>query len=55
MDEVFIIREAVVSAVCSKEFHLLAGCIQRLAKVAPSKEILLQTGIGLLIAEEDEK
>ena len=51
MEEVFIIREAVVSAVCSNKFHRLAGCIQRLAKVAPSKEILLHTGIGHLISD----
>ena len=33
MDEVFAVREAVISAVCAKEFHKLATCILRLANV----------------------
>ena len=51
MDEVFAVREAVISAVCAKEFHRLAGCIQRLAKVTPSEEILLKTGVGHLLSD----
>ena len=46
-----LIREAVVSAVCGKEFSKLAGCIQRLAKVIPSEAVLLKTGIGHLISD----
>ena len=51
MEEVLVIREAVVSAVCGKEFSKLAGCIQRLAKMTPSEAVLSETGIGHLIAD----
>ena len=51
MEEVLRIREAVVSAVCAKDYAILAGCIQRLAKVVPSEEILLESGIGHLLSD----
>ena len=51
MEEALRLREATVSAVCSKEYGKLASCIQQLAKLHPTVEVLQTSGIGHLVAD----
>ena len=51
MEVALELREAVVSAVCAKEYDRLPGLIQRFAKLAPTEEILLRSGIGHLVGD----
>ena len=51
MEVALELREAVVSAVCAKEYDKLPGLVQRLAKLAPTEEILLRSGIGHLVGD----
>ena len=51
MDEALRLREAVTSAVCSKEYSRLAGLVQQLAKLAPTEEVLRESGIGHLVGD----
>ena len=46
MEDALRLREAAVTAVCSKEYGKLAWIIQQLAKVAPSEEVLLASGMA---------
>ena len=53
MEVALELREAVVSAVCAKEYDRLPGLIQRFAKLAPTEEILLRSGVGHLVGVGD--
>ena len=49
MDDGVVLREAVVSAVCAKEYRLLPGVIQRLAKLSPPEDVLRGSGLATLL------
>ena len=51
MEEAIELREAVVSAVCAKEYQRLPTLIQRLARQSPTEDTLLRSGIGHLVGD----
>ena len=51
MEEALRLREAVVSAVCSREYFRLAGLVQQLAKLSPTEEILYGSGVGHIVGD----
>ena len=51
MEVALELREAVVSAVCAKEYGRLPGLIQRFARLAPTEEVLLGSGVGHLVGD----
>ena len=42
----------MISAVCSKEYGRLPSLSQQLAKLSPSEEILLGSGIGHIVGDK---
>ena len=45
------LRDAVVSAVCARNFDLLPGLVQRLARLSPTEDVLRGSGIGHLVGD----
>ena len=45
------LREAVISAVCARNFGLLPGLVQKLAKLSPTEDVLRGSGIGHLVGD----
>ena len=44
------LRDAVISAVCARNFDLLPGLVQKLARLSPTKDVLRGNGIGHWLA-----
>ena len=45
------LREAVISAVCARNFDLLPGLVQKLARLSPTEDVLRGSGIGHLVGD----
>ena len=45
------LRDAVISAVCARNFDLLPGLVQKLARLSPTEDVLRGSGIGHLVGD----